>query len=147
MLVECVISSKMAQFPMTRIILLRLSTCIRHCSKYPALHWFFTVPIKTKKEEKHVQRIALHQNVSYEYNLKKDGPVSNVHTGQMNISLQAWNLVVERARPFSFWKEHFHWRILKSIGNFRMGTKAKTRAMEVMLSCPLTRLSIYKPYL
>ena len=38
-----------------------------------------------------------------------------------------WNFIFERARPFSFCKGHFYWKVLKSMGNFWRGTKAKTR--------------------
>ena len=34
---------------------------------------------------------------------------------------QAWIFISERARPFSFRKGQFHWKILKSMGNFWRG--------------------------
>ena len=40
---------------------------------------------------------------------------------------QTWNFVSERARPFSFWKGHFHVKIVKSMGSFWWGSKVKTR--------------------
>ena len=47
---------------------------------------------------------------------------------------QVRNFIFQRARPFVFCQGHFHWKMLKSMGNFWRGTKAKTWASEAMTS-------------
>ena len=47
-----------------------------------------------------------------------------------NANTQAWNFIFKRARPFFIL--HFHWKVLKSNGNFYRVTKAKTMAVEFM---------------
>ena len=40
------------------------------------------------------------------------------HLNKLTNMFQAWNFIFERARPFCFYKGHFHWKILKSMANF-----------------------------
>ena len=52
---------------------------------------------------------------------------------------QSWKFIFKRARGFFICKGHFHWKILKSMGSFWRGTKAKTsgqgRPWPVWPSC------------
>ncbi len=47
--------------------------------------------------------------------------------------VKAWSFIFERASPSSFRLWHFHWKIGKSVENFRRGTKANTRGNTCVL--------------
>ena len=71
------------------------------------------------------------------YGLDKFSPPKHLNLRNGGVLNQAWNVIVERARPFSFCKGHFQkGHFLKSMGNCWMATKDKSRATEAMASVP-----------
>ena len=56
---------------------------------------------------------------------------------------QAWNFIFERARPFSFCKGHFHWKILSQWETFEGAPRPRPGATEAMASVACVKFHAY----